>query len=82
MKRCFNAREHGRGEQRPITLWTSREQAGELGLAQHPLLARKRLRPLVPIEPLERVRADVAAAVRVAEDTGERAQDALDRPRR
>jgi hypothetical protein len=40
------------------------------------------MRSLVALEPLEGMRGDVAAAEREREDTAERAEDPLDRPRR
>jgi hypothetical protein len=40
------------------------------------------MRPRISLEPLVRMRADIATPVRVAEDAAERAEDPLDRPRR
>jgi hypothetical protein len=49
------------GEQGPVPLRAGAEQASELALAEHALLALRRVRALVAFEPPERMRADVAA---------------------
>jgi hypothetical protein len=40
------------------------------------------MRPLVPLKPMERMRREIAAAEREGQDTAERTEDPLDRPRR
>jgi hypothetical protein len=80
--RQAHAGEDRGGEERPVALRACRDQAHEFVVVQHPLRVRARMRPLVPLESLERMRPHEAAAVGVAEDAAERAEDPLDRPRR
>jgi len=51
-------------------------------LGKDALIGGERVWALVALETVERMRVDVAAAQRVAEDAAERAEDALDRPGR
>src|SRR5439155_15017724 len=66
----------------PIPLWTGGKKASELSPGEHTLLGAQWMRPLVALQPVERMRRDVAAAKREREDAAERAEDALDRPGR
>jgi hypothetical protein len=73
----------GAGEkQRPIPARTSSKEPGELCACEDALVGAQRMRPLVPLEPVERVDVHIAAAEGEREHAAERGEDPLDRPRR
>ena len=69
-------------KQRLVSARAGGEKTSELGLGEDALIGAQRTRPLVPLKPMERMRRDIAAAEREGEDTAERTEDPLDRPRR
>lgn len=69
-------------KQRPIAARAGREQPGELRRSEDALAGAERMRPLVALQPVERVSVDVAAPQREREHAAERRKDPLDRPGR
>jgi hypothetical protein len=72
----------GGEKQRPIPARASSKESRELGAGEDALVGAERMRPLVALEPVERVGVDVAAAEREREHAAERGEDPLDRPGR
>ena len=70
------------GEQWPIAPRRGREQSRELCLGEDALVGAERMRPLVALQPVERMRSDVAAPQGEREHAAECAEDPLDRPGR
>jgi hypothetical protein len=58
------------------------KEPGELDAGEDTLVGAEQVRPLVALEPVERVGVDVAAPQREREDTAERREDPLDGPGR
>lgn len=77
-----HARVHAGKKQRPIPVRAGEKEPGEFCAREDALLGAQRMRPLVPLEPVERVSVDVAAAESEREDAAERGEDALHRPGR
>ncbi len=77
-----HARVRAGQKQRPIAARARGEETGELRRGEDALVGAERVRPLVALEPVERVSGDVAAAKREREHAAERGEDPLDRPRR
>jgi len=69
-------------EQRSVAAGAGGEKLGELRRGKDALVGPERVRPLVALEPVERVRVDVTVAEREREDAAERGEDPLDRPGR
>jgi hypothetical protein len=69
-------------EQRSVAGRAGGEETSELVLGEDALIGAQRMRPLVPLKPMERMRRDIASAEREGQDTAERTEDPLDRPRR
>jgi hypothetical protein len=67
-------------EQRPIPLRTCCEESSELCAGEDALVGAQRMRPFVALEPVERMRGDIAAAKREREHAAQGTEDPLDRP--